>query len=132
MLTHLIPCIHIIFHTIQAIHFMQITHGHFRSNTKVETVFNGPKNSVWAVHRQPPHQHRLYFLGTEIRGHFRPHNTKNHNLTHKYNTSHTNSSWIVQNGSLISSISVLSFGTDQTAIHDLKHSKSLTKLLNKD
>ena len=123
---------HLIFHTIQVIHFKQIDMDIFGPTRNLGLFLKFPKNSVWAVHGQPPHQPRFHFFGTEICGHFRPHNTQNHNLTHKYNTSHTNSLLIVQNRSQISNKQSQIFGTDQTASHGPIQSKSLTRLLNKD
>ena len=123
---------HLIFHTIQTIHFKQIDRDNFGPTRNLGLFLIVPKNSVWVVHGQPPHQPQFHFFKTEIRGHFRPHNTQNHNLTHKYNTSHTNSLWTIQNGSQIFSKQSQIFGTDQTASYDLIQSKSLTRLLNKD
>ena len=52
----------------------------FGPTKQIGTVFNGPKNSAWAVRGQLPPQPRFHFFGIEIHGHFRPHNTQNHNL----------------------------------------------------
>ena len=71
---------HIIFHTIHAIQFMQIHMDIFGLTRKSRLFFTVPKNSVWAVHGQTSHQPRFHFFGTEIHGHFCPHNTQNHNF----------------------------------------------------
>ena len=58
---------------------------------------------------------------------------QNHNLTHNYNTRGPfparDQSGTVQTGPKNFNNSVPSFGTDQTAIHGLKHSKPFTRLL---
>ena len=67
---------HIIFHTIHAIQFKKIHMDIFCPTRKSGLL-------------KPPHQSRFHFFGTEIHGHFRPHNTQNHNL-HVIQTSSNN------------------------------------------
>ena len=138
MLTPLIPCINILFST----QFKSFILSKFYANntwtflvqpSKPGLFFNSPKNSAWAVRGQPPPQPRFHFFGTEIHGHFRPNNTQNHNL-------HTNNAYgpIIVRKSVSGlpktvpnfSISVPSFGTDQTATHGFTPPKPLTRLLN--
>ena len=83
MLTHQLACINISFpihissHSIQAITCKQNTSNIF--SPTINPDFLQSHNSTWVVHGQPLLiKHRSHFFGTEIHGHFQPHNTQSH------------------------------------------------------
>ena len=83
MLTHQLACIdisfpiHISSHSIPPITCKQNTWANFQSKHQPE-LLNSPIILRGLSMDSPLIKHRFHFFGTEIHGHFRPHNTQNH------------------------------------------------------